>query len=151
MSDPLSSRISSGLATVRAWDEDPALLLEVRRSIPLEKLAPPHDLSTGTAGGCHVPEGMAILQQQRSLEADTTATTSPYFRADDVNYEGDDLLLKRLTLYFKLEVMSWVNNPTCKECGDSNTTSCGMRGPSTVEETQGGAGRVEREFVHRNY
>mmetsp|Transcript_18760 Transcript_18760/g.41735 ORF Transcript_18760/g.41735 Transcript_18760/m.41735 type:complete len:1089 (-) Transcript_18760:816-4082(-) len=150
MSDPLSSRISSALATVRAWDEDPALLLEVRRSIPLEKLAPPRDVrgintstSTGTAGGCHVPEGMTILQQQLSLETDTTATTSPYFRADDVNYEGDDLLLKRLALYFKLEVMSWVNNPTCKECGDSNTTSCGMRGPTTEEETQGGAGRVE--------
>ena len=76
-----------------------------------------------------------------------------YYRPDDTNYEGDDLLLKRLTLYFQKEVMKWVNQPPC-----SNSSCVGnhdgkkmenrsMRGPVTEEEKRGGAGRVEGVFL----
>ncbi len=33
------------------------------------------------------------------------------FRDDDANFKIGDLLLKRLTLYFKQEVMVWCNQP----------------------------------------
>lgn len=74
-------------------------------------------------------------------------------RKDDVNYEGDDLLLKRLTLYFKIEVMTWVNappcvNPECKGNEDGKQMSnTGTRGPESEDEKRGVASRVESEFV----
>ena len=81
--------------------------------------------------------------------ASLIVTKSPYFRDDDVNYEGDDLLLKRLTLYFKEEVMKWCNQPPCsnENCtGNEDGKKMemkGMRGPITQEEKTGGASRVE--------
>ena len=155
MSDPLSSRIASGLHTAKAWDEDPQLLKIVRDSIPFEKLLPEwyanrnDDADDGV--GSPLPPGDALRRMfprrvfQSSAEDGTAdqSHTSPYAREDDASYEGDDLLLKRLTLYFKLDVMTWVNNPCCDSCGDTNTTNCGIRGPMTPEEVQGQAGRVE--------
>jgi len=105
-----------------------------------------------------VPEHVCAREAEwRSLLSgndgnDTVASSvskSPYFRDDDANYEGDDLLLKRLTLYFKQEVMKWCNQPPCcnESCsGNDDGTkmeSRGMRGPSTHEERSGGASRVE--------
>jgi hypothetical protein len=37
--------------------------------------------------------------------------TSRFREESDSDWEGDDLLLKRLTLYFKREVMAWCNQP----------------------------------------
>ena len=157
MSDPLSSRIASGLQTAKAW-EDPQLLKTVRDSIPFQKLLPEwyanvhrNDGVDDDGGGSTPPPGDALLHHMflrrvfQSAEDDTASQshTSPYARDDDASYEGDDLLLKRLTLYFKLDVMTWVNNPCCDSCGDTNTTNCGIRGPMTTEEVQGQAGRVE--------
>ena len=159
MSDPLSSRIASGLQTAKAW-EDPQLLKTVRDSIPFQKLLPEwyanvhrNDGVDDDGVGSTPPPGDALLRHMfprrvfQSAEDDTASQshTSPYARDDDASYEGDDLLLKRLTLYFKLHVMTWVKNPCCDSCGDTNTTNCGIRGPMTTEEVQGQAGRVERK------
>lgn len=163
MSDPLSSRIASGLQTVKAWDEDPALLKTVRDSIPFEKLLPEwyenrNDNGDNGVGPTYPPDGaLRDMFPRRILQLSSKNSTahrisqhaSPYAREDDVSYEGDDLFLKRLTLYFKLDVMTWVNNPCCDSCGDTKTTNCGMRGPMTAEEVQGQAGRVERKFLIR--
>jgi peptide-N4-(N-acetyl-beta-glucosaminyl)asparagine amidase len=64
-------------------------------------------------------------------------------RDDDVLYRGNALFLKQLTLYFKEKVMTWVNNPPCGKCGNKETTSRTSRGPTTPEENEGGASRVE--------
>lgn len=157
MSDPLSSRIASGLQTVKAWEDSKQLLKSVRDSIPLEKLLPEWyaNRNDGVDDGVDStpPPGDTLRQLfprrvfQSSAEDGTGSQShiSPYAREDDASYEGDDLLLKRLTLYFKLDVMTWVNNPCCDSCGDTNTTNCGIRGPMTTEEVQGQAGRVERK------
>lgn len=68
---------------------------------------------------------------------------SPYARPDDENYDGDDLFLKRLVLFFK-ESMTWVNNPPCVVCGSDQTTMAKCTGPITTEEREGEASRVER-------
>ena len=65
---------------------------------------------------------------------------------DDEKYEGDDLLLKRLTLYFQKDFMQWVNNPSCElNCAVRliNTKCRNVRGPTTPEEREGQASRVE--------
>jgi peptide-N4-(N-acetyl-beta-glucosaminyl)asparagine amidase len=64
-------------------------------------------------------------------------------REDDVLYRGNALFLKQLTLYFKEKVMTWVNNPPCAKCGNADTTSRTSRGPTTPEEIEGRASRVE--------
>jgi peptide-N4-(N-acetyl-beta-glucosaminyl)asparagine amidase len=64
-------------------------------------------------------------------------------REDDVLYRGNALFLKQLTLYFKEKVMTWVNNPPCAKCGNTETTCRTSRGPITLEEKEGGASRVE--------
>ena len=150
MSDPLSSRIASGLNTAKAWDDDRALLQTVRESIPLDKLMPEWYVNRDGGDGddlpSHLEPALRALFPRRIFQSSVhTSSTSPYAREDDVSYEGDDLFLKRLALYFKVDVMTWVNNPCCVICGDTNTTNCGMRGPTTNEERQGEAGRVERK------
>ena len=64
-------------------------------------------------------------------------------REDDILYRGNALFLKQFTLYFKENVMTWVNNPPCVKCGNTGTESRSTRGPSTSEEREGGASRVE--------
>ena len=148
MSDPLSSRIASGLQTAKAW-EDPQLLKTVRDSIPFQKLLPEWYANADHRNDGVDDDALRHMFPRRvfqSSDEDGTASQShisPYARDDDASYEGDDLLLKRLTLYFKLDVMTWVNNPCCDSCGDTNTTNCGIRRPMTTEEVQGQAGRVE--------
>mmetsp|Transcript_3126 Transcript_3126/g.4505 ORF Transcript_3126/g.4505 Transcript_3126/m.4505 type:complete len:1057 (-) Transcript_3126:831-4001(-) len=143
MATPLHGRIDSAIRTAKQWESDKYLLTEIRESIPMELL---------------VPELVCEREAEwRSFLNDTTAaagaaikaTKSPYFRDDDVNYEGDDILLKRLTLYFKTEVMKWCNQPPC--CNSTCTgnddgkkmETKGIRGPTTQEEKTGGASRVE--------
>jgi len=54
------------------------------------------------------------------------------FRDNDDDYEGDDLLLKCLTLYFKQEVMTWVNQPPCSnESCKGNEDGKQMEGKGT--------------------
>lgn len=69
-----------------------------------------------------------------------------YTRDDDVLYHGNALFLKNFTLYFKENVMTWVNKLPCNKCGNKETESHPTRGPQTDEERQGGASRVEVYF-----
>lgn len=145
MATPLHGRIDSAIRTAKQWESDKSLLTEIRESIPMELLVP--EL---------VCEREADWRSFLSGDGNTSSagagenvTKSPYFRDDDVNYEGDDLLLKRLTLYFKTEVMKWCNQPPC--CNSTCTgnddgkkmETKGVRGPTTQEEKTGGASRVE--------
>ena len=107
------ARIRSGIATVEAWDADPSLLAECRLMIPFDRL---------------MPES----QQEKS----------PYFRDNDFLYQGNALFLKRLTLFFQKEVMTWVSAPPCEKCG-GDTECKGTRGPISQEEREGRADRVE--------
>ena len=66
-----------------------------------------------------------------------------YTRHDDELYQGNALFLKHLTLYFKEDVMTWVNKLPCSKCGNEEMDSRPTRGPQTDEERQGGASRVE--------
>ena len=117
--DHFKSRISSGFATVQGWEKDQSLLDEVRASIPLDEL---------------MPDRAGSARQEEK---------SPYANDDDSEYEEDDLLLKRLALYFQRDVMTWVNQPPCVQCGNADTQSAGTRGPESADEREGGAARVE--------
>uniref|UniRef100_A0A7S2L2R3 Thioredoxin domain-containing protein n=1 Tax=Skeletonema marinoi TaxID=267567 RepID=A0A7S2L2R3_9STRA len=143
MATPLHGRIDSAIRTAKQWESDKSLLKEIRESIPMELLVP--ELVCEREA-----EWRSFLNDDDTATAAAPAVTkSPYYRDDDVNYEGDDLLLKRLTLYFKAEVMKWCNQPPC--CNSTCTgnddgkqmESKGMRGPITQEEKSGGASRVE--------
>lgn len=118
----LLRRIQSSIATVQAWDADPSLLAECRALIPVQKLMPP----VVSDAWCH-----------------HRLPPSVYARDDDYLYEGNALLLKRLTLFFQKDVMTWVNSPVCWKCASKDMESKGVRGPQTTEEREGGASRVE--------
>jgi len=120
MAENLSPRTTSGLNTVRQWESDKELLKECRDQIPFHLLCP---------------------EQYHHLNAENIEE-SPYAKPDDDKYQGDDLLLKRLTLYFK-EIMTWVNNPPCALCGCADTKGRNTRGPISPEEREGQATRVE--------
>ena len=131
--DKLTPRIQSGLETVKAW-EDESLLQTCRAEIPFDELCPEqHRTKSSTSSS-------------DASDESTTAGDSPYMKPDDFKYEGDDLLLKRLTLFFKKQ-MTWVNNPPCSVCGSKKTKCVGMRGPLSAEERDGWAGRVEGKYV----
>ena len=110
------SRIHGTIATVEAWDADPSLLAECRLMIPFESLKPENELDE-----------------------------DPYRRDDDCLYHGDALFLKRLTLFFQKDVMTWVNAPPCENCGAGvdEMEHKESRGPITEEEREGQANRVE--------
>jgi peptide-N4-(N-acetyl-beta-glucosaminyl)asparagine amidase len=107
--------IQRSLEKVVAWDDDPNLLRECRLMIPFESLISP------------------------------TEEKSKYFREDDILYNGDALFLKRLVLFFQKDVMSWVDKPCCEYCGAANECMrySESRGPQSLEEREGQAGRVE--------
>ncbi|GFH44665.1 hypothetical protein CTEN210_01139 [Chaetoceros tenuissimus] len=109
MNDQLTTKIRSGLSTVRKWEENPSLLLQCRQQIPIDEL---------------------------------TAPNSSYAKPSDKNYQGDELLLKRLTVYFQ-STMTWVNNPPCELCSSENTTCRNVRPALLKEEHEGEASRVE--------
>lgn len=123
--DRFVHRIQSAIQTVQAWDADPALLAECRSLIPFQDLIP----SSPASIFC-IP------------------VASKYQQDDDYLYTGNMLFLKRLTKYFQTDVMTWVNQPPCNVCGAKVMESRGIRGPETQEERQGGATRVEREFLY---
>lgn len=120
MTDKFTSRINAGIATVKQWEADEQLLAECRSQIPFHLLC---------------PDQFYYLQKERLCD-------SPYAKEDDVNYQGDDLLLKRLTLYFK-QIMTWVNHPPCELCGSSDTKCRHVREAMTRDEKDGQASRVE--------
>jgi len=91
-----------------------------------------------------------LLSEARSLVPfdELLSTRNKYVRDDDVKYmhptDTDVLLLKRMTLWFQKDYMTWVNSPSCEMCGSSSDVkSNGMSGPVTEEEVRGGANRVE--------
>lgn len=153
----LHSRIESAITTAKRWENDKSLLDEVRASIPLKALVP--ELV------CELEDRWKVYEQWSALKTNENVTmteeeegnngnsTIEYktacFRDDDVEYEGDDLLIKRLTLYFKQEVMAWCNQPSCSNpnCTGNDDgkqmESVGTRGPETDEEIHGHASRVE--------
>jgi peptide-N4-(N-acetyl-beta-glucosaminyl)asparagine amidase len=117
------ARIRSGSQTVEAWDADSSLLAECRLMIPFEQLQPE-------------------LKGNQNLLGE--ALDSPYQRDDDFLYEGNALFLKRLTLFFQKDVMTWVNQPKCQQCGAKDKMEhTDTRGPATEEEREGQANRVE--------
>ena len=84
-----------------------------------------------------------LLQCRQQIPIDTlTSPNSPYAKPSDKHYQGDELLLKRLTVYFQ-SIMTWVNNPPCELCSSSNTTCRNVRPALTKEEHEGLATRVE--------
>lgn len=58
--------------------------------------------------------------------------------------QGDALFLQRLCRWFQ-KFMSWVNTPPCQVCGCAECEFKTVRGPSTEEEKEGWAKRVEGE------
>lgn len=123
MSTAFISRLHTGLKTVEKWENED-LLAACRKMIPFRELCPEH----------FFPKNDDSSRQQ-----------SPYAKPDDSNYKGDELLLKRLTLYFK-SIMTWVNNPNCELCGSNETKLRFTRGPLTPEDIEGEASRVEVYF-----
>jgi len=121
MAEKLSARIHSGLATVKQWEADEELLKECRDQIPFNLLCP---------------------DQFHHLNKKQEADESPYAKENDGEWKGDDLLLKRLTLYFK-GIMTWVNNHPCELCGSTETKCRNIRGPISPAERAGQANRVE--------
>ena len=148
-------RIESAIRTAKQWESDKSLLTEIRASIPFEDLVPEQSLViqdrcqsflNDTAKGSEPDDASAENEAKIKLRESLR-------RKDDSNYEGDDLLLKRLTLYFKKEIMTWVNsppcvNPNCKGNEDGKQMKNeGVRGAETEEEKVGQATRVESKFV----
>ena len=144
----LHSRIESAIHTAKQWESDASLLAEIRGSIPFEDLVPEqHTVKL------RCDAFLGVQNVERTDEDAKTKLRESLTRDDDVNYEGDDLLLKRLTLFFKNEVMKWVNSPPCTnlDCTGNEDgkqmKSNGVRGPISDEEKWGQASRVESEFV----
>ena len=119
----LENRLRGGAATVLQWEQDPELLKYARSLVPLTEL----------------------------ISDDSTT----YARSDDYKYvhryDTDVLLLKRMALWFKQDFMEWINQPKCRVCTSGigngnqsdNVIAKGIVAPETIEEQQGGAGRVE--------
>ena len=148
MATPLHGRIDSAIRTAKQWESDKSLLTEIRNSIPMQLLVPELVLrEVEWRSFLNIGDGAATADAACTA---SSFTKSPYYRDDDINYEGDDLLLKRLTLYFKQEVMKWCNQPPCSnetctgnDDGKKMQTTGIPRGPITHEEKTGGASRVE--------
>ncbi|KAL7538660.1 hypothetical protein ACHAWF_006166 [Thalassiosira exigua] len=143
----LHGRIESAARTAQQWEGDKFLLEEIRASVPLRDLVP--EQVRDVEARCRAYLGGDAPGGDEIEEGPAAADSNPYFADDDLEWEGDDLLLKRLTLYFKRHVMAWCNqppcsNPDCKGNEDgTKMTSKGVRGPQTEEEKTGQAGRVE--------
>jgi hypothetical protein len=119
----LQTRIKSAVDTAKRWENDKSLLAEVRASIPIRALVPELVCDTeatwkfyldrcNEGGGTdEAKEGGGDEVEFRLNGGDAIEYMTSCFRDDDADWEGDDLLLKRLTLYFKQEVMVWCNQP----------------------------------------
>ena len=111
MESTLHSRIESAVRTAKRWESDKALLTEIRASIPFKELVP--DLVNETEARCRSYLNSTADDEAKvdAVEDDEIQYKTSCFKDDDMDWEGDDLLLKRLTIYFKQEVMSWCNQP----------------------------------------
>ena len=137
MSQQFISRLHSGLETVKKW-ESKELLLACRKNIPFQDLCPEQFYLR------HANQDSPD-QNGSSDHPDNNKSPSPYAKPDDEDYQGDDLLLKRLAVHFQ-SMMTWVNNPPCEICGFNETKLRSTRGPITPEERNGEASRVEVYF-----
>lgn len=135
MSERITAKIVSGLKTVEKWESED-LLLACRNEIRFHEICPEQ---------YYLPP---ITQDHHGTAPDERAKPSPFAQPDDHKYQGDDLLLKRMTAYFK-SIMTWVNNPPCELCAFSDTKFRSTRGPLTAEERDGEASRVEVYFCPR--
>lgn len=121
MASILHSRIESAINTAKRWESDKELLTEIRASIPFKELVP--ELVCETEDRCRSYLNNSSTAEEvnddnnddddvaaKKVDEDIQYKTS-CFKDDDGDWEGDDLLLKRLTLYFKQEVMTWCNQP----------------------------------------
>jgi len=148
----IHSRIDSALRTAKTWENDPLLLAEIRASIPFVDLLCGEECAVEVAWRqLTADEAGAVDAAEIKRDESTTIIkcSKDLFRDDDAEFEGDDLLLKRLTLYFKQDVMKWVNQPPCSNpnCTGNEDgkqmTSKGVRGPVSDEEKNRAASRVE--------
>jgi hypothetical protein len=151
----LHPRIESAIRTAKQWESDAALLTEIRASIPFEDLVPEQCLDVKLRCRSFLDDARVNENTDQEIEAEKTRLRDSLKREDDSNYEGDDLLLKRLTLYFKREIMTWVNSPPCVNPNCSGNEDGkqmkneGVRGPETEEEKGGQATRVESEWCFK--
>lgn len=113
MSPTLSSRVESAINVAKQWESDKALLAEIRASIPMKDLVPELVYENEARWQYYLSKFMVDGGEEAggANDADDVRYKTSYFRDDDAAWEGDDLLLKRLTLYFKQEVMVWCNQP----------------------------------------
>ena len=124
MSSSLHSRIESAVNTAKRWESDKSLLAEVRASIPIVELVPELVCETEARwksylDACNAGGRAEEAKEEEEEDVECKANeddaikyrTSRFREESDSDWEGDDLLLKRLTLYFKREVMAWCNQP----------------------------------------
>jgi len=123
MSSTLHSRIESAVNTAKRWESDKSLFAEVRATIPFRELVPELvcetearwksylDAYNACGGSKEANEEKEEDVEGKISDKDAINYKTSCFRDDDAEWEGDDLLLKRLTLYFKQEVMAWCNQP----------------------------------------
>ena len=107
------SRLNTSILTVQAWDDDPTLLQECRLVLPWE---------------------------------DLRNETGPYadYHKDALRFDNPNIrFLQRLARYVQRDFMTWVNQPSCANCGSLSLHYQTSRGPETTEEVQGNASRVE--------
>lgn len=114
MASTLHPRIESAIRTAKRWEQDKDLLAEIRASIPFKELVPDLVCETEAQWRSYLNSN-AKDDAKKDVVGDTSTDDIKYktscFKDDDADWEGDDLLLKRLSLYFKLEVMTWCNQP----------------------------------------
>ncbi|EJK75569.1 hypothetical protein THAOC_02700 [Thalassiosira oceanica] len=140
----IHTRIESANRSAKQWEADRDLLAEIRQSIPLKELVP--ELVCDNEKRWNVFLDGVVVDSNRS---GPVQCTTDCYKEDDGDWEGDDLLLKRLTLYFKQSVMKWCNqppcsNPNCKGNEDGKQMEAkGVRGPISDDEKAGKASRVE--------
>ena len=105
MSGTLQRRAESAVNTAKKWENDKTLLAEIRSSIPFKELVP--ELVCDVDNQCRSYINSTKVEDCK----DDIQYKTECFKEDDIDWEGDDLLLKRLTIYFKKEIMSWCNQP----------------------------------------
>jgi len=128
-----ASRVRNAIAAAQAWDDDPTLLAECRAMIPFEDLRDDD-------------------RDDDSNNNSAAAVFGPYSEPskDRLLAGTNERFVQRLARYFKRDVMTWVNVPPCRICGEGNDDDGNnnmkpqpTRGPETPEEIEGNASRVE--------
>mmetsp|Transcript_872 Transcript_872/g.1525 ORF Transcript_872/g.1525 Transcript_872/m.1525 type:complete len:111 (+) Transcript_872:192-524(+) len=110
MASDLHRRIESSIRTAKQWESDKSLLAEIRASIPIRELVPELVCETEAQWRLYLNK-TADGEAKEEAAGDSVNYRTSCFEKDDAYWEGDDLFLKRLTRYFKQEVMKWCNQP----------------------------------------